>query len=403
MKSIIIFGSGQIGYDALQFLGSENVECFCDNNLALKGTEKYDKIIISFEELKTKYKDAVVVIAVAGFVSYEIAKQCEGNGLTDYLIYTFLRKAFPALQRIQMLDFIENPLNRLEIRKLIYLQRAEELEGQLQYFKKHADIRQMKPAEGELRRRQLRSVEASAGFFKKISRLGIKPILYAGNLLGYVRHNGFIPWDDDIDFALIREDYEKLKEYCNLYIYTEEEFDRKADVNKDVPLEMQRYVWTLWHDHLYIGAQLEDGYCVGIDFFPLEYYADDYSMRELKELAGRLKTDLVALDTERAKLQYIEKARMENSKITARGSDHIYFGLDSMELWLSYHREQFIPRDVVFPLKKIRWEGEYFWVPSNAEEFLTYEYECPWDFPDDVGIFPHFRISEDEESSIEYI
>lgn len=400
MESIVIFGSGQIGHDALMFLGSENVDCFCDNDLSLKGIIKYDKEIISFEELKIEYQDAVVVIAVAEFNAYDIAKQCEENGLTDYLIYTFLRKAFHTLNGVQLLDFIENPINRMEIRKNIYLKRAEELEGQLQYFRKHADIRHMKPAEGELRCRQMRSVEASGGFFRKISRLGIKPILYAGNLLGYVRHNGFIPWDDDIDFALIRGDYEKLKEYCNLHIYTEEEFGRKADVNKDVPLEMQRYVWTLWHDHLYVGAQLEDGYCVGIDFFPLEYYADDYSLTELRELSSRLKTDLVALDTEKAKLQYIEKARAENSKITASESDYIYFGLDSMELWLGYHREQFIPRDVVFPLKEVRWEGECFWVPNNAEEFLTYEYECPWDFPVDVGISPHFRMSEDEEDNI---
>lgn len=68
-------------------------------------------------------------------------------------------------------------------------------------------------------------LEMYADIQRVCHKYGIKPILGGGSALGAVRHKGFIPWDDDLDVVMSREDYKKFKKAFdkelseNYYLY----------------------------------------------------------------------------------------------------------------------------------------------------------------------------------------
>lgn len=57
---------------------------------------------------------------------------------------------------------------------------------------------------------QTRQLELAIEIDKMCQRNNITYYLISGSCLGAVRHGGFIPWDDDIDIALMRKDYDRF-------------------------------------------------------------------------------------------------------------------------------------------------------------------------------------------------
>ena len=54
-------------------------------------------------------------------------------------------------------------------------------------------------------------------FIELLEQYGIRYFAHSGTMLGCIRHKGFIPWDDDVDFMIPEEDVQKLIKICLLY------------------------------------------------------------------------------------------------------------------------------------------------------------------------------------------
>lgn len=121
-----------------------------------------------------------------------------------------------------------------------------------------------------LRALQLRETELLDEFVRICDRHGLRYCIIAGTLLGAVRHGGFIPWDDDIDVAMPREDYDRFAELCRQEL-DDRFFYQSSDTDPHYFLTYAklRRNDTFVYEERFRESQFHKG--VFLDIFPLDF------------------------------------------------------------------------------------------------------------------------------------
>lgn len=247
-------------------------------------------------------------------------------------------------------------------------------------------------------------------FKKYASKNNLKFMLFGGTLLGAIRHKGFIPWDDDIDLCMLREEYDKLlkKARKNPYIDKNKRYKILCPGDKDYVYTFIKIVDT--HTIVYeknIKKRFQLG--VWVDIFPLDYCPENaeernkllnkirfYHLMHKFKISGNLNTTsqailkviatpLYFLTFNKKKYDYWVDKIIKEIKKTSESNYICDF------IW-TVNPKAFYKKDWFSKRIKVSFEGEEFYSPKDYDAYLSKVYgnymELP---PEEDRVFHDFE------------
>jgi len=220
--------------------------------------------------------------------------------------------------------------------------------------------------------------------------LGIKYYLMGGTLLGTVRHQGFIPWDDDIDVGIMREEYDVfltkaqqlLPEYYFLQTY-------KTDPGYPLGIAKIRDSRTTFIESQLNKLSINHG--VYIDVFPLDYYPEISTKQILLDFKRniykyRIRQQLHFEDGKHSKiaeavasvLGKLISLKYPNVSDAVDARDRLYSGMPKSRLIANYYgawkKKEIVPADWYGEGVPLTFEGVVVRAPKEYKKWLEQVY-----------------------------
>lgn len=262
-----------------------------------------------------------------------------------------------------------------------------------QYKKDKIDITKVPPAQGLLRDIQLANLALLKELAYVCEKNNFKYILDAGTLLGAVRHSRFIPWDDDIDILMFREDYEKI---VSAFKNTTRNSDIYAEYHRDKDTNSQYFI------------KIKHKKCpfLGVDIFPLDSYGKHLSLKEqlkatnkICKILKHLKKEINPNVSNKETKTILTKTMKEKILLSSanENGDFVY-GVDFAHKLKNW----FLDRDIVLPLRKIQFEDSKYTTVNKPKEFLKNIYGDYMKYPNKMKIL-HYSYKNLTSEQLETI